>query len=1209
LSLFLQAEEEDKLADSTEQDALVKREDAALPERDPIVSRSTSGIMLICAVLLIASLAWALYDEVYGQRPWKGMQREFVERENHYLKNIRQNAGQTEEEVKNSPEYQQLDSEAQAAQQAADSRKQEIDNKVKVIESQLAVVTEPFQNQRGQITVLNYRVEQATSDSAKNKLRQEVAKKRAEQVKIQLPNGNGATETKQLDFPHLEALYNDLKNQKAQLLAERTEILKPYTEAAKKRDDYLKNHMVGLTQKQIDSLIKRNNDFDFTIRQINVNETNLVDRCETCHLGVREPIELTPASFTTGNRRPDDLARAFVSHPNRQLLQIHNPDRFGCSACHGGNGRATTNVVKAHGLNPFWLHPLYERENTEAGCLQCHQNDRVLDYATTLNMGRDLFQNRGCVGCHRYEGFDRETDALSNTRQLISQLEEQQKANDREALEAEDTSGRPETDDETAQRLKAHIEALHVTNSQLAARIDQLNLNSRYLLQDQKKVGPNLKEIRLKLNPNWIPVWLQDPQAFRPGTKMPTFWRLQRDEDGADQIKAIAAYLWQESFDGQVPQQQRGDAARGSEIFHTRGCMACHSIDENGEHVGGDFAANLTKVGQKANFDYIVRWIYNPRNRWAPYCPREHRDLTPQDYANHNLPFVFDTEQHSRCPNDGAELQVQNMTVMPNFRLPITDARDIATYLFSLSQPQSFPEASYLTDASLHDRGKALIKQYGCAGCHEIRGFEDEQRIGKELTTEGATPMERLDFAMLTNDAERGVDPIDQNNHEEWYTHQGFFTHKLTDPSIYDRGKEKAPADRLRMPKPYLTDEWRTALTTFLLGSVGAEGATVPQTMFYNPSDRRRDIQEGWWVVKKYNCMGCHSIQVGQNSVLMGLAQYQTSDGRDQLPPRLSSEGARVDPNWLLSFLRDPSLSHGTSGGQQSSNAPSSTNATATSTSAPQQNAGGSQAAAGQQASQQPAQNGQPQDRSHGELPQQPGADRNGVRSYLKVRMPTFNFSPTELQKLVRFFMAVSSQEDPYIPQQLDPLTDQERLIARQLFTSGTPCLKCHMTGNAQHDATAIAPNFMIAGQRLKPDWTFRWLLDPAQISPGTAMPTGLFRQEGDRWVTNLPNVPQAVHDYTGDHAKLLVRYMMLMTQDEQQRLLSASPAPATGGATTTQPAQSTPQGQTAHGQTPKPVSRNATPQNRGRPKISASVTDYSPRGPGVRYAVTHRSE
>jgi cbb3-type cytochrome oxidase cytochrome c subunit len=64
-----------------------------------------------------------------------------------------------------------------------------------------------------------------------------------------------------------------------------------------------------------------------------------------------------------------------------------------------------------------------------------------------------------------------------------------------------------------------------VQNSLLAARIGELNLQTRYLQQDQKKVGPNLKDVKLKLRKEWVPVWLRDPQAFRPGTKMPTFWR------------------------------------------------------------------------------------------------------------------------------------------------------------------------------------------------------------------------------------------------------------------------------------------------------------------------------------------------------------------------------------------------------------------------------------------------------------------------------------------------------------------------------------------------------------------------------------------------------------------------------------------------------------------------------------------------------------
>ena len=52
----------------------------------------------------------------------------------------------------------------------------------------------------------------------------------------------------------------------------------------------------------------------------------------------------------------------------------------------------------------------------------------------------------------------------------------------------------------------------------------------------------------------------------------------------------------------------------------------------------------------------------------------------------------------------------------------------------------------------------------------------------------------------------------------------------LSDPAIYDTGKSQLlePKDRLRMPRPFLTKDWRDGLTTLLLGSVGPEGANVP---------------------------------------------------------------------------------------------------------------------------------------------------------------------------------------------------------------------------------------------------------------------------------------------------------------------------------------------------------------------------------------------
>ena len=156
--------------------------------------------------------------------------------------------------------------------------------------------------------------------------------------------------------------------------------------------------------------------------------------------------------------------------------------------------------------------------------------------------------------------------------------------------------------------------------------------------------------------------------------------------------------------------------------------------------------------------------------------------------------------------------------------------------------------------------------------------------------------------------------------------------------------------------------------------------------------------------------------------------------------------------------------------------------------------------------------------------------------------MPTFHFSPNEIATLVRFFEALSGQPAVWPRARIEPLDDRERQVARALFTSSSgPCLQCHLYGDPAHDKQATAPNFLQAKDRLKPGWTLRWLLDPQQISPGTAMPSELFRRDGERWVL-AGDIPQDARNYAGDHAQLLVRYMLTITPEEQRRLIAMMP-------------------------------------------------------------------
>jgi cytochrome c2 len=1020
-----------------------------------------------------------LWDEDFGQRPWKSFQQEWKNRYGAFLKNTRSQSSGSEKGVEASAEYQALKQGYEKANQAAAPRVKEINEKLRDLNGRILDIQNVFTDLRAYVNAATYEIETDSNSSSKQRKQKKLDADKQELVTVTFHDGS----RQKYNYAQLEEAYNELRDERSKLSSELASVIKPVNEQKEKLDAYLSEHMVNLTASQLTGLQDKTEAWSPKIQQINIPEANIVDRCESCHMGMREPLKFTAASVSLKGKKPDDYARAFTSHPEPELLKIHDPEKFACSPCHQGNGRATTSVEKAHGTYEHWLWPLFPRGNLEAGCQTCHAADMLVvnnDVGWIVSEGKDLFRQRGCVGCHRYEGYDKEPEDVLSIAQQVKLLEQEKKDNLKQANYLMKQADTAETNEE-ANRLNDRAVSLKVTNSKLDLRIVQLDRTTKSLLQDMKKVGPSLKDIRLKLNKNWIPVWLKKPSDFRPTTKMPNF-RLNDD-----QVQAISAYLWQSGLTDPVAKHKPGSSTRGKELFETRGCLACHSIGEGNQMQGGAFAANLTRVGEKDNYDYLVRWVHNPRERTRPYCLYEKKDIGPEDYAKKGLPFILDLD-HSQCPNDGHELQVQNMTVMPSLRLSPQDAEDIATYMLTLKkqEPSAYSAAPFIDDPKLKDEGKRWIRHFGCAGCHEISGLEDEGRIGTELTFEGSKPIERLDFALLTETAQRGghepiTDPDDLARLPEdaakqpWYDHKGFFEHKLAEPDIWDQGKIKPETEKLRMPNLHLTKDQVRALTTFLMGS---QESGLPASYQYRPLDYRRDIQEGWWVVKKYNCMGCHQFIPGQRTSLMAMVRYQGADGQEQLPPKLLTEGARVDPEWLLRFLTNPAL--------------------------------------------------------------EKDANRNGVRSYLQVRMPTFSFSENELGKLVRFFQALSRQPFPYIPEPPRVLSAKETEMARSLFSSvAAPCLKCHATGDPSHDRVATAPNFLQAKGRLKPDWVERWIIDPQAVSPGTSMPSGLFRREKNHWVFSGPT-PSSFQGYDKDHTKLLVDYILQLTPEEQRRVAAS---------------------------------------------------------------------
>ena len=107
------------------------------------------------------------------------------------------------------------------------------------------------------------------------------------------------------------------------------------------------------------------------------------------------------------------------------------------------------------------------------------------------------------------------------------------------------------------------------------------------------------------------------------------------------------------------------------------------------------------------------------------------------------------------------------------------------------------------------------------------------------------------------------------------------------------------------------------------------------------------------------------------------------------------------------------------------------------------------------------------------------------IRSYVKVRMPTYPLSSEELNKLVMGFQAHQNQQTYEINNNVvwEP---GEREGAQKIWNE-LACVTCH-SGGFNNDAPQ-APNLHYAKKRLHSTWMEAWIANPQSFLPYTSMP------------------------------------------------------------------------------------------------------------------------
>ena len=638
-------------------------------------------------------------------------------------------------------------------------------------------------------------------------------------------------------------------------------------------------------------------------------------------------------------------------------------------------------------------------------------------------------------------------------------------------------------------------------------------------------------------------------------------------------------------------------AERGKRLFEQRGCLACHQHEDFPGATEGKQGPDLSRMGSKLVTPEGGRWLYT----WLREPMRYHtRTVMPNLFLD-PIAEEVDGEQAVTDPAadiaafllDGGE-RWEPKSAPPEEESLVEPLDELAfeylTATFTERQARRYLENGIPTalagslkgdelllvgegemtlEKKLGYVGRRTLNKYGCTGCHDVPGHEDAKPIGTGLADWGRKDTAQLAFEQIVEYLHQshggegpghGHDPAHESLEEaesigffmhaiETHHREGFAWQKLREPRSYDfrKTENKSYNDRLRMPQFPFDQQQIESIVTFVLGLV----ADPPASQYvYVPDERRRAIVEGQDVLEKYNCGGCHTME---------METWQFSYDPDMFPDPLPFN----DYHFLMPHFSPAELA-------ASRETDLSGLGHASVTGMPVVDAEG-EPLLGEDDDGNPlyyftlwentAINGQPWvmggaevEIAESQLAHQ-GPPRGGflarylfptvleeekqinpnvkdseawswlpppligegkkvqsnwlyeflldpypIRPAVVLRMPKFNMSKDEARKLVNYFAAKDNANFPF---EFDARTRGEHLAAAEeahpgrledalrIVTNGNYCIKCHHVGDyvAPGSPKALAPNLDQVHSRLRPDFLRAWIANPKRLLPYTGMP------------------------------------------------------------------------------------------------------------------------
>ncbi|MBC8144541.1 MAG: c-type cytochrome [bacterium] len=889
----------------------------------PIEHRNYSALYALLSLVLFIGTLGAVYNEVDSRRPWKDYQEDYRALKARVLEmRMREAQG-----AANADRIKALDKEvAKIDRQLGADTTHDAQRQVDRLGMQIRNVSQERANVKSEADNRNYLFEHARRE----RHFKDADDYRAERVSLEA------------DMAALDSEIDSLTKVKDNIIARHLAPLRAKRLAAVNERDSLYKQYADLKTK-----LEETNAAPVKVRQVmiaDVDRSNFgnvkvrVDRCQTCHMGIGDPVIADTSIFTKigpdqvfrKKENAERMRKVFGPHPYPDMLLKHNVERFGCTNCHGGQSMSIDDVDHAHGLEAHWEQPMLTGGFVEGSCRKCHGGDysfanggAEMDW---ISKGRKLFVDLGCYACHEgpmvpdFKTYKVGPSLVDISKKVSPEwatrwIQDPSKWNEHTRMpnfkfddkqtaavvaylfdKSADSKYQPVSAaapaGDAARGRQTMIDigciACHTmpgfeprgefkfTRTSDTTSLWPNRARNGDRVAEGNNFGPDLTGVGSKVSAEWLYDWVRNPKHFSPESRMP----IMRLTDG--EASDITSYLMTQKKPGFTTGVQRVNTTdpalikQGEGLIREYGCFGCHTIEgmENESKV----SVPLDDFGRKTGADLFFGYVSSPQL----FSVRHHYDTTKLILGKQ-----FEHIHRGEDWFNWTILKLKNpriyaTDVIPQ-KMPVFNMTDEEAYALTVllrSQVKSYIPTTFVYNRGsvqpAVDDGRFLTHWNNCVGCHTIenQGGFVRENLRKVMKLEGD---DILPYAPPS------LNTLGAKLQEPW------FYAFVKDPGSYP----VRPWLKIRMPTYAFTTEEITRLDRYFLG---LEGRSLAFTDYSSNPATEESVAAGRELFTRLKCQQCHAV-----------GSTPSNGGETAVPtPNLAMAGNRLQPDWIARWVADP---------------------------------------------------------------------------------------------------------------------------------------------------------------------------------------------------------------------------------------------------------------------------------------------------------------